>query len=168
VSDLPQENKPKRRWGRWIGLSFLLLIVLLVGGHAIWGWWEERKLNEEVGALRAKGEPFLPEELANSPVADGDNAVVVLLEGARSINRGTAVWRQLDHLELAFPLSDAESEVLRRVLAENRTALAKLREARAPSPATDGSLWARPPAAHANLTGLAASFNQLVDYGRSE
>src|SRR4051794_17475056 len=94
------EIRKKRRWGRGIGLSFLGLIMFLFGGHAIWGWWEERKLNEEIGALRAKGEPMLREDLINTPVVDVDNSVVALLEGARSINPRTESWRQFEQLEL--------------------------------------------------------------------
>src|SRR6266705_7048987 len=108
------EAPKRRRWGRWIGFSFLGLIFLLVGGHGFWGWWEQRKLNEEVGALRAKGEPMLIEELINRPVAEADNAVILLREAANSIDDQSALWREFDSLQLPIPLTEKEIGVVRR------------------------------------------------------
>src|SRR2546430_1817567 len=89
-----RRGRCERRWGRLIGFSFLGLILVLVGGHGFWGWWEERKLNEEIGALRAKGEPMLIEELMNRPVAEGDNAVILLREAAEAVHEKSAEWQE--------------------------------------------------------------------------
>ncbi len=128
-TDSIQQKRP-RAWGRWIGFSFLGLILFLVGGHAIWGWWEERKLNEEIGALRAKGEPMLIEELMNRPVAEGDNAVILLREAAEAVNEKSAAWQEFEVPRLSLPLTDKEVVAVRRVMEENKMALAKLRAAR--------------------------------------
>jgi hypothetical protein len=123
-------KRPRRRWGRWIGFSLLGLIALLITGHAFWGWWEEKKLAEEVEELRRKGEPVLAEELANRPVADADNAVILLREAGRSIDENGEPWQEFDRMVLGLPLTAKEVGVVRRVVEENRSALAKLRQAR--------------------------------------
>jgi len=129
MADAPIQTK-KRPWGRWIGFSFLILILVVVGGHAIWGWWEERKLNEEIGALRAKGEPMLIEELMNRPVAEGENAVVLLREAGEAVDEKSAAWQEFDVLRPGLPLTDKEVAGVGRVMEENKMALAKLRAAR--------------------------------------
>src|SRR5882762_9853949 len=103
VTLMADESQSKRRWGRWIGFSFLAFIALLIAGHAFWGWWQEKKLGEEIAALRAKGEPVLIEELANRPVADAENAVILLREAGRSIDENGAAWQEFDRMELGLP-----------------------------------------------------------------
>src|SRR5437879_13534179 len=94
------EIRKKRRWGRWIGLSILALIAIVIGGHAYWGYWQEKKLGEEVAALRAKGEPMLPEELVNTSVPDEENAALLLKAAAASINEKEESWVESDQLDL--------------------------------------------------------------------
>ena len=119
-----------RRWGRWIGFSFLALIVFVIAGHAIWGGWQEKKLGEEIAALRAKGEPLLMQEMANRAVPENENATILLRQAGEAIDVNTEAWRQLDELELGLPLSENEVAIVRRAVEENRNALAKLRQAR--------------------------------------
>src|SRR5215213_1835724 len=115
-----QPTRAPRRWGRWIGFTLLGLVVLLIAGHAFWGWWQDKKLQEEIAALRAKGEPMLIEELGNSPVPDEDNAVIPLREGARSIDKENQFWQEMDQMELGLPLNDKEMEAIGRVMAQNQ------------------------------------------------
>jgi hypothetical protein len=122
--------KASRRWGRWIGFSILGLVVLAIGGHAFWGWWEEKKLGEEVAALRAKGEPMLAEELVNRPVADGENAAIMLREAGELVDQTSKDWEEFDLLWLGLPLTEKEMGVVQRVVEQDRSALKKLREAR--------------------------------------
>src|SRR4051812_33326907 len=100
MSDPSEASRPRGRWRRRIGFSFLGLILALIAGHAIWGWWEERKLGQEVRALRSRGEPMSIEELLNRPLADGENAAILLCEAAESIDEKSAAWREFDALQL--------------------------------------------------------------------
>src|SRR6266568_2966906 len=125
-----QTSKKARRWGMWIGFSLLGLVALVIGGHAYWGWWQEKKLGEEVAALRAKGEPMLAEELVNRPVADEQNAALLLKEAAASIDEKDELWVEFDQLELGLPLNEKEVALLRRVVEAHGDSLGKLRAAR--------------------------------------
>jgi hypothetical protein len=123
--------KVPRRWGKWIWFSILVLIALVIGGHAFWGYWQEKKLGEEMAALRAKGEPILAEELVNRPVADEDNAAILLREAGESIDESSKAWEEFDLLMLGLPLTEKEIDIVQKTVEENKLALAKLRQARA-------------------------------------
>jgi hypothetical protein len=125
-----QPTRAPRRWGRWIGLSLLGLIALLILAHAFWGWWQDKKLQEEIAALRAKGEPMLAEELVNRPVADEDNAVILLMEAAESIDESSKAWEEFDLLMLGLPLTEKEIAIVQKMMEKNKSALEKLRQAR--------------------------------------
>jgi hypothetical protein len=118
-----QPSKAPRRWGRWIGLSLLGLIALLILAHAFWGWWQEQKLGEEIAALRAKGEPMLPEDFKNTVVADAENAALVLRQAAQSIDATSEAWKAFEVMEWELPLTDAETKLLENVLSENQQAM---------------------------------------------
>src|SRR5688500_14358450 len=85
-SPMTMENRPKRRWGRWVGLSLLLLILLVAGSHWKWGVSADKRLKARVDALRAQGEPMLPEDFRLAALADADNFVVDLRAAAKLID----------------------------------------------------------------------------------
>ncbi|HEV8604516.1 MAG TPA: hypothetical protein VGQ99_04075 [Tepidisphaeraceae bacterium] len=116
-------KRPPRRWGRWIGFALLGLIALVIVGHAFWGWWEEKKLGEEIAELRRKGEPMLAEDFKGNVVAEGENGADLLKEAAASIDPTSEVWVAFDRLELELRLTEAELKVVEGFVEENGEAL---------------------------------------------
>ena len=62
-SAVASENRPpKRRWVRWVASGLLVLLLLAVLGHWIWGKVVEGKLAGDIARLKAKGEPTEPSD----------------------------------------------------------------------------------------------------------
>src|SRR5204863_6640526 len=94
------------------------------------GWWQERKLNQEIAVLREKGEPILPEDFKSKAIADEENAAEVLMRAAKLIDGSSKTMERFSYIALELPLSERELAIVRPALAENREALAMARQAR--------------------------------------
>jgi hypothetical protein len=103
------------------------LVVLAIGGHAFWGWREEKKLREDLRELWAKGEPMDIEEFKVEPVPLWDNQAAWLKEAGDLIDERTDSFDRLMQEKIGFPLSQEQMELVGRVVAENQKALGKLR-----------------------------------------
>src|SRR5436190_23841157 len=123
------EITKRRWWGRWIGFSLAGLIFLLFGGHAFLGWWQERKLNQEIAVLREKGEPILREDFKSKTIADEENAAEVLMRAAKLIDGSSKTMERFSYIALELPLSEKELAIVRPALAEDREAVAVARQA---------------------------------------
>src|SRR5688572_13589651 len=109
--DSSERTRPRRRWARWIAAALVLLIALLILGHAFRGRYEERELAREVAELRKAGEPMLAEDFKTPPPAEADNAAVLLREAGKSVNQNGEVWGRLGQLE-ALPISAEDMETI--------------------------------------------------------
>src|SRR5687768_5221838 len=81
------ESPERSRRRRIIGtlITPTILIVVLVGGHSVWTWQAERRLNRFVQQLRSSGEPISLAEMIAPRVPDSDNAAIDLRAAAESV-----------------------------------------------------------------------------------
>ena len=155
--------RPKRRWLRRLALAALLLVGLVVAGHWGLGKVAERRLNEQVAAYRAKGEPMLPAEIARldaDTVGDADNAALVLRAAAASVDTKSDAWQAFNELGSGVdeedprpPLADDELKRLRALVASNGAALSGVSDA-ATKPGVDWQLNLTTPIVLAPLPDL--------------
>src|SRR3954454_18933732 len=68
----------KRRVWTWVRRVVLVVAAGVIGGHAWWGFSSERALERQVGIYAAAGERIHLADLAETPVADRENAVAAL------------------------------------------------------------------------------------------
>jgi hypothetical protein len=106
------------RWGRGILIALALLLVILVVAHWIWTTGARRRLDAQVAAYKAAGEPIEPGDFAAKGVADAENAVLDLRAAAAAIDRKAATWKTFDDLpeNPALPLRPREIDVLRELV----------------------------------------------------
>ena len=121
----PLDRRP--RWGRYFLLLCVFGALVLIGAYAVWSGGSNRRMEREVAALRAKGEPT---ELADFREAaiddDSQNAAVLLRDAAASIDEKTRAFKKYDPREFALPLRENELAVARAVIDENRAAFDKV------------------------------------------
>src|SRR4051812_34447507 len=67
------ENARQVRWGRRIGLGLLVVALLLIAVHALWSGVVAKGVQRRVAALRAAGEPILPEDFSTPVLAPAEN-----------------------------------------------------------------------------------------------
>ena len=125
-----QSPRPRRRWGLWVALALVVLFALAILGHAYWGWYQERELEREVARLRAGGEPMVAGDFVHQPVAEAENAALLLRQAARSINEAAEAWGRAQQLQLDSGLKEDDVALVGEVVQQNQLALKLLREAR--------------------------------------
>src|SRR4051812_10123887 len=110
TTDAPKDRgtMPARTKGGWLRIFGLLLVVGAVAAHGIWLIVESYLLDSRIAAIRAAGEPILPEDFAVAKIDAPDNAVTQLLEVGRMLMHDDDAWRKFAELEPAFPLRPEE------------------------------------------------------------
>ena len=125
--------RPRRRfaWRKWLRAA--LVIVSIVAMHQWWGQRAAHRLDREVLALAAAGEPVTPQALLGPALPDEQNAAVDLRASADSIEssaKSDALRWVLD-TEPAPPLTEGERCAIGALMYEHRDAFARVRAARA-------------------------------------
>jgi hypothetical protein len=143
------------RIGRWL----LLLLAMVIALHFGWGRIEQRKLAQMVAQYHRDGEPILPEDFDQPAIPDADNAAIDLRAAAGSIDK--AQFREFGDLEPQLPLSDKESLVISRAVANYSKALSAVDSAM-DKKGIDWELQRRTPVIFATLPDL----NQQRDLAR--
>lgn len=117
--------RPRRRWGRRIGLSLLLLVVSLVVAHWWWGRTVERALAAQLDGYRRAGDPVSLEDLTRPPIPDGRNAAVDLTAAAASVDGSSPLWKAYGELDDSprLPLTDRELTLFRALVEQDAAAL---------------------------------------------
>ncbi len=119
----------------WLGL-ILLALILLVGGafgisKAIFG----NRFDAEIAAIKAKGEPTTPAELAGRPIPDAENAALVYQQAIDELERPGVMphFRRLDGLNMSSiaPNNAAKWREVQTELSELHGVLALTRRAAA-------------------------------------
>lgn len=95
-----QPIPPRWRGVKRIALGVLAALVLLVLLRLGWGWEAQRRLDAKIAAIRAAGEPVLPEDFERPPIPSDQNAAVlykeaIALQGTLALPRvaGPQGWR---------------------------------------------------------------------------
>jgi hypothetical protein len=131
-TDPPNAKRP--RWGRRIGLSALALVVVVLTAHAIWGVGLRRRVNAQLAALRAAGEPVAAADFILPEPPDGTNAADDIVEATRLIDGRSKQRDAFTRLSPALPLTPQEVETIAAEVAASPDVL-KLAEAAAAKPA---------------------------------
>ncbi len=119
----------------WSGLTLVSAVILTFAYFHIWSWRARVAYEGKLAALRAAGEPVLPEDVAPPPVPDEENAAVLFEEafelyvdftdtGKKEIDE--LLWRALNPRRTA--VADLRP-IYKLWLAPNAPALVKAREA---------------------------------------
>ena len=125
----------KRPTGRWrpIRITAIVLAVLIgvpIVVHRGWACHAERKFEGAVAAIRAAGEPILPEDFNVTGVDEAQNAGTLLLRAARLVVLTDEERKSLDPHELLTESRPAERDEACRLVAANKAAIDLVRQAR--------------------------------------
>jgi hypothetical protein len=118
----------KRLW-RWIRWTIVVVPIVLLISHAIWGYAEGAGVRRRVEALKAAGEPILPADF--TPLADGaGNGGDDILAAGDAVTAYREANPAYDDLDAALPLRTEERLVIETALADLSAPLAQLERAR--------------------------------------
>jgi hypothetical protein len=120
----------RRRWGRWVLLVLLLLVLALAGTYFNWSRRADRDLTALLDELKRNGEPVLPEDLNGPPVDPEQDAAIDLRTAAKLIDVKSEAWEKYRKSLWDGPLGPRDRASLAKLVEGNRAALAKVREAR--------------------------------------
>src|SRR3954467_15513311 len=98
--DASRSKKPRRRWGKALGWTMAVLVLLAIASHGLWSTIESHKLDERIARIRAAGEPILTSDLVSADADSPDNAVTDLIAAAQTIDSKDEVWKQFDEYNL--------------------------------------------------------------------
>ncbi len=139
----PRGKFKRRSWSKWVLTALVLFWVATAAGWFYWDRTAEQMLQEEIGRVRAAGEPLEWAELAAEPVPDDQNAAVLYLrawdllsgEGVRSDGQIDPEHRER-LLSMIGPMMESpdfrreRADELDQLLEMTQEALALCREAR--------------------------------------
>jgi hypothetical protein len=124
--------KPPRFWWlKRIVLAMLLLAGLLVALRYVSLHVAKRRLEAEINAIRARGEPLAPEDFLDRPVAAEDDAGPDLVAAGRTFavpKQHVLSWNIINTRPYTYRPQDAAT--LEAIFTANQQALAKVRSAR--------------------------------------
>ena len=120
----------RRRWGRYVLLLLLVLVLALAGSYFNWSRRADRGLNALLDELRRNGQPVEAADLNRPPVDPEDDAAIELMTAARLIDTKSATWEQYRRGEMSRPLGPEERAMVAELVRANKPALAKVRAAR--------------------------------------
>jgi hypothetical protein len=126
---MPDRNIRKKRWPRRVALTVALFVAALLVAHGIWSAIESHKLNAQINALHAAGEPILPEDFVPANPNDPDNAVADLIAAISLLQPKGQVWDQFDRLTLALPLRPEEIASIDTIVNRSQPALNRIKSA---------------------------------------
>ena len=135
---------PRRRWGRWLFLVALLLVLGLTGAYLTWARRAENRLNELVSRLRAAGEPTLPEDLNHPPIPADLDAGPDLRAAHALLDEQSAACKAFNDLDLNRPLGKKDREAIAKFVASEQDVLEKLRGLRGKTDADWGIRYQSP------------------------
>ncbi len=117
---------------KWIGIVLLAIILAAVLFRVVVGYWADSKLQAELDAIAARGEPIRWADLARPPIPDEQNAAVLYREAVRSpfLKRISDGGAQLRDLLLSREWRDKHKDTLEQLLTDAEPALRLCRDAR--------------------------------------
>ena len=122
--------KKRRRWLRRIGWTLLVLVAFVVVVRVVAGYITQHMLNGRLEALRASGERLRMSELAPPEVSPERNAAVLYVQAFAVLDLlpERSKLRTSDLISTKKPLTPAELDEARSLLAEAKDALRLLHE----------------------------------------
>src|SRR4051812_47909590 len=120
---------PRFWWLRRIGVAMVLLMGVLVGLRHVALYVAQRRLAAQIAAIKAGGEPLMPEDFADRPAPpeqDGGPDLLVAMRMFKVPPQHQQSWNQTPR----FAPSTQNPAMADAVLAANQEAMAKVRAAR--------------------------------------
>jgi hypothetical protein len=118
----PQEYAERKpfRWGRFLLLSFLVLMVVLILGHWWWSRRGEKALLAQMEQYRNLGQPTAFEDFHEEDIPDAMNAAMDLRAAAAAIATTDADQKALNMAMRILPLTEKEVALLDKILGQQK------------------------------------------------
>jgi hypothetical protein len=151
----PNTPAPKHRpsWLKRLTLVFVLLLLVVIVSHAIWGWRAKAAFERRLSELRNAGEKIDASAFAAAPAAPEQDAVRDLMAAGRLIDPKDSQWLSLTRIERALPLNDVEMNAIETVVRSRQPALALI-ESAARKPGADWGIDPKVPYLLLKTSGL--------------
>lgn len=127
----------RRTWRWYLGWATIFLPVSAAAAYFIWLRVEGRAIDAELAALRKAGQPTNFQELRTSPIADTENAALLLREAARLIDYNGAAWTAYNRLPVhhspyttSWPMTEEERRITRQAVIDNQASLRLVEQSR--------------------------------------
>ena len=122
---------PRYWWLKRIGIGTTALLILLLLIRFVWGWDANRRLETELAAMRARGEPTRGEDLESPSVPDSSNYVYYLRQAITAINPNAdpPAATNMSYVNV-LPLPKEWDPIAAKAVIGNQTPLQFLRKAR--------------------------------------
>lgn len=122
------EYPPRWRLARRVGGMFLVLVVLLAALWSLWAWWAAGAEARLLAEVPAAGAPILLADLQGPPIADDQNAALVLREAIKQLKLQPMAHDFIDgnltpRLPV-LPFSEAHRQLVRESLLDNAAVFA--------------------------------------------
>ncbi len=156
---MDQAAVPKRfYWLKRIVVGVMLFEAATLGLRYVAVARAQKRLAQEIDAIRARGEPILPEDFLDRPAPEEQNAAADLLAAQKLFKIPAGMEDAWYAAPRSPPFNAKEQQVIAAVLSANRAALAAVRQARG-KPLANWGLQIRSPAIDVRLTML----NEMKD-----
>lgn len=140
----PVRPRIQLNWNWLVPLLFVLLLLLLLLLRFLWGWEAQRRLDQQLAAYHAAGQPAFMEHFQPPDVADEDNAAP-LWEQAHNATKFRFEYEGHDIDDLMSSAYAADyPEALAGFVAANGEALALMKQAAAKAGADWGLRYTSP------------------------
>jgi hypothetical protein len=116
-------------WLKRLTAAGMLLVIILLWVRLWWGWIAQRRLDAEIAAAKALGEPIRAEDFAAAqpPPPTAQNAVPVLQAAVASVAFNPAQSAFSSRFDPTLPISDADRKMLHGLVTVNAKAIALAR-----------------------------------------
>src|SRR5207244_3365908 len=132
LNDADVPFPPRFRGLKRYSIVFAIAIILLIGLRLWWGYEAHRRLDAEIAAAHARGEPIFLADFVTPAVADSENAALLLDSAGRKI-RFTKEQNEWEASQRSGPLSPEDLRIIESILRDNAESLKLAREARSRS-----------------------------------
>jgi hypothetical protein len=127
-------DRPSFWWLKRLGAAYLVLVITFAIVYWAWTRHSYARLAAIIDQVHARGEPVLPEEFDPPPIADSDDAAIVLREAARLFKPDERWDGQLSsegrhRYPLPRPTTPADFALVRGVADRHAKALGLIRRA---------------------------------------
>lgn len=143
---------------RWLKRSIVVGACVVIGVFALWVYWRHaahERLAGAIAAVRATGEPILPDDFDEQPVPDSENAAFYLLRAGAAIATPPEYGR-LESSAWDAVFTDRQLALADAVVAANFKSLADARRARGLSHADWGTELRKPLASFLPFPSMSA------------
>ncbi len=131
-------------WLKRIVVGFILFEAIALGLRSVAVAVAQKRLSREIDAIHARGDPILPQDFADRPVAENQNAAPDLALAGKSFKLPKGQEVAWDSLLKSTPYTAGDLQLIEEVFSQNREVFAAVRRARQ-KPAANWGLEFRSP-----------------------